>query len=107
MSPESEFSYKSLQAQYGNGIPCPPDYSFPTHTLDSWAQKQPDAPALHWVSSDCGTEKTLTYGQLAELSHRAAIALAGKGIKKVCGVTRRQSVCTRWALTPRSIRGTA
>lgn len=84
MSTKSDlFSYTSLQKQFGQGIPCPADYSFPSHMLDEWTRKQPNQTALHWVAHDYSKEKIVTYAQLSDLSHRAAIAFSQKGIKKV------------------------
>lgn len=77
-----DFSYAALQEKFGNGIPCPDDFSFPSHVLDVWSSKQPELPALHWVSSDFAREKVVTYSQLSDLSHRAAFAFAEAGLKK-------------------------
>ncbi|ORY79352.1 acyl-coenzyme A synthetase O-MACS [Leucosporidium creatinivorum] len=77
-----DFSYSTLHEKYGNGIPCPSDFSFPSHVLDAWSAKQPQAEALHWVSPDFSKEKIVTYRELTDLSNRAAIAFEKSGLKK-------------------------
>lgn len=78
----TSFDYATLQKTYGNGIPCPPDFSFPHSVIDSWATKQPAAPAILWVSHDFKHERTVTYRQLSEESHKAAKVFQEHGIKK-------------------------
>ncbi|GAA5919740.1 hypothetical protein JCM1841_000781 [Sporobolomyces salmonicolor] len=78
----TSFDYATLQKTYGNGIPCPPDFSFPHSVIDSWATKQPAAPAILWVSHDFKDERTVTYRQLSEESHKAAKVFQEHGIKK-------------------------
>ncbi|BGO97096.1 hypothetical protein NBRC10513v2_002416 [Rhodotorula toruloides] len=78
----SEFSYDAIHARYGDGIPCPPDYSFPTHVIDRWAREQPDRPAIHWVSHDFKKERIMSYRELADASNKAAKAFQDKGLKK-------------------------
>lgn len=78
----TDFSYKAIHEKYGEGIPCPDDFSFPSHVLDKWAEKQPDQLVLHWVSADFSKERKVTYEELTDLSNRCAIAFAAKGIKK-------------------------
>ncbi|GAA5967236.1 hypothetical protein JCM11641_000484 [Rhodosporidiobolus odoratus] len=77
-----DFSYDALHARYGSGIPCPPDFSFPTHVIDQWAKKQASLPALHWVSHDFRKERLLTYSELSDLSHRAGRVFQRAGLKK-------------------------
>ncbi|GAA5936719.1 hypothetical protein JCM3775_000179 [Rhodotorula graminis] len=78
----SEFDYATICAKYGNGIPCPDDFSFPSAVVDKWAQAQPDQIAFHWVSHDFGHERKMTYADLSDLSHRAARAFADSGLVK-------------------------
>lgn len=91
MSNSDPFTYTSLQKEFGQGIPCPTDYSFPTHTLDEWTRKQPDQLALHWVAHDYSQEKRITYRRLSDLSNRAAIAFSQRGIKKVSHTSRQSA----------------
>ncbi|GAA5866119.1 hypothetical protein JCM1840_005077 [Sporobolomyces johnsonii] len=76
------FDYATLQQTYGNGIPCPPDFSFPRSVIDEWATRQPAAPAILWVAPDFQHERIVTYRQLSEESHKAAKVFREKGIKK-------------------------
>ncbi|BGP38606.1 hypothetical protein JCM10450v2_002555 [Rhodotorula kratochvilovae] len=78
----SEFSYDTIHAKYGKGIPCPDDFSFPASIVDRWARTQPDQPALHWVSHDFARERIVSYKELSELSHRAAKVFQNAGLKK-------------------------
>lgn len=82
MSTTPDFSYKALNERFGNGIDATGFEDFPKSVLDKWVEKQPQQPALHWVSHDLKTEKILTYKQLSDLSHRAAVAFSKTGIKK-------------------------
>ncbi|GAA5881051.1 hypothetical protein JCM8547_001583 [Rhodosporidiobolus lusitaniae] len=77
-----DFSYAALHARYGNGIPCPDDFSFPSHVVDRWAEEQPDEIALWWVSAACSVEKKVSYAELSALSNRAASMFRKKGLKK-------------------------
>lgn len=63
-------------------IPCPSDFSFPTHVVDSWATSSPSLFALHWVSADFTSEKKVTYAELSRLSKCAAVVFSDVGIKK-------------------------
>lgn len=78
----SEFSYDAICSKYGEGIPCPSDYSFPTHVIDRWARDQPDRAAIHWVSHDFKKERVMSYRELADASNRAAKAFQDQGLKK-------------------------
>lgn len=78
----SEFEYDTICAKYGDGIPCPDDFSFPSSVVDKWAQTQPDQLAFHWVSHDFGTERKVTYAELSDLSNRAARAFLDSGLVK-------------------------
>lgn len=61
---------------------CPPDFSFPTHILDKQAHDYPHRSALLFASHDFKHERTLSYAQLSDLSHRAAIHFSAAGIGK-------------------------
>ncbi|KWU44217.1 acetyl-CoA synthetase [Rhodotorula sp. JG-1b] len=78
----SEFHYDTLHQKLKDGIPCPVDFSFPSHVLSKWARIQPSQPALHWVSHDFATERIVTYRELDDLTHRAAKAFCDAGLKK-------------------------
>ncbi|GAA5821246.1 hypothetical protein JCM11251_004532 [Rhodosporidiobolus azoricus] len=77
-----DFSYEAIHARYGNGIPCPDDFSFPSHVIDRWGKEDGNLMAIHFVSADFSTERKITYKELGELSSRAAKLFAEKGIKK-------------------------
>ncbi|BGP14573.1 hypothetical protein JCM10213v2_002522 [Rhodosporidiobolus nylandii] len=77
-----DFSYDAIHARYGAGIPCPPDFSFPSHVVDRWAEERPTLPAIQWVSHDFRDERTLTYTDLADLSNRAARVFQQAGLRK-------------------------
>jgi len=73
--------YDALRAQYANGVPPPPaDFSFVTHVFDDWAKKQPKQTAIWHVAGDLKTEHKISYAELVDLSHRAAILFAKHGI---------------------------
>lgn len=78
---DSTFDYEIISKRYAKGIPCPDDFSFPSHVLDKWATN-PTQLALHWISHDFKVEKKLTYAQLSELSKKAAVVFENVGIKK-------------------------
>lgn len=75
-------TYEQLCAKYEHGIPCPADFSFPSHVIDLWARDPRDLLAIHWVASDHSSERKISYRELSALSNRAAIALEKRGIKK-------------------------
>jgi len=75
-------SLAQLHHQYQHGIACPTDFNFATHVVDKWALHDPPLLALHWVSADFSRERKLAYAELARLSERAAVGLAGLGINK-------------------------
>ncbi|SCZ99085.1 BZ3500_MvSof-1268-A1-R1_Chr3-1g05803 [Microbotryum saponariae] len=78
----NDFSLAALESAYGQGIPCPSDFSFPSHVLDRWTSKQPQAPAIIWASPDFKQERIVSYKELSDLSNRAALAFEKHGIKK-------------------------
>ncbi|GAA5936026.1 acyl-CoA synthetase [Sporobolomyces koalae] len=80
--PSSDFSLTELRRLYSNGIPCPDDFSFPTHVLDHWASVQPEECALWWVSHDFAQERKVSYRQLKQESVKAAKVFRERGIKK-------------------------
>lgn len=75
-------TYEELVQRYKNGIPCPDDFSFPTHVIDKWSKSDPTLLAIHWVAADFRLERKVTYAELSDESHRMAVAFAKKGIKK-------------------------
>jgi acyl-coenzyme A synthetase/AMP-(fatty) acid ligase len=75
-------TYDELLNKYANGIPCPDDFTFPTHVIDKWAQSDPSLLAIHWVAPDFKNERKITYKELAEQSNRMAVAFVNQGIKK-------------------------
>lgn len=78
----SEFHYDTICAKYGDGIPCPDDFSFPKTVVDKWAQVQPDQLALHWVAHDFSHERKYSYADLSDLSNRAAQVFRDAGLEK-------------------------
>ena len=56
--------------------PPPADFSFVTHVFDDWAKKQPNQTAIWHVAGDLKTEHKISYAELVDLSHRAAILFA-------------------------------
>lgn len=78
----SEFHYDALREKLKDGIPCPDDFSFPSHVISRWAHEQPDRPALLWVSHDFKDERVVSYKELEDMTHRAAKAFMDAGIKK-------------------------
>ncbi|KAL8277980.1 hypothetical protein RQP46_009612 [Phenoliferia psychrophenolica] len=73
--------YTSLRKKYANGIDCPLDFSFPTSIIDKTAREAPSDIAIHEVSHDFKVERKITYTQLSDLSHRAAVVFDGLGLK--------------------------
>ena len=60
----------------------PPDgFNFGYDVVDEWARVEPEKRALVWCD-DNGAEKTLTFGEMSELSNRLANALSGMGVAK-------------------------
>lgn len=74
--------YTSLCQRYADGIDCPLDFSFPVSIIDSFAAKTPADVAIHWVSPDFNVERKVSYKDLSDLSHRAAVVFADMGLKK-------------------------
>ncbi|KAL8286807.1 hypothetical protein RQP46_004335 [Phenoliferia psychrophenolica] len=74
--------YASLVKRYSDGIPCPPDFSFPTSVLDALAVSQRTHTAIHWVAHDFSSERKVSYEELSDLTHRAAIAFDQLGFRK-------------------------
>ena len=58
----------------------PEDFSI-VKLVDGHAAKRPDRPCVIW-ESEAGERRTLTWGELAELSARFAAVLQGLGVKK-------------------------
>lgn len=78
----SPFAYDSLFKQYSGGIPCPSDFNFATHIIDKWARTNASLPALHFVNADFEEDRVVSYGELSDLSHRAARVFSEAGLKK-------------------------
>ena len=76
--------YAALKVRYGNGIDCPPDFSFPTSVMDSLAASQPTKLAIHWVPHDFDDtlERKISFAELSDLTHRAAVAFSDLGFRK-------------------------
>ncbi|KAM0748538.1 acetyl-CoA synthetase-like protein [Meredithblackwellia eburnea MCA 4105] len=71
--------YQQLREKYANGIPCPDNFSFPTSCID---KTNPSSLAFHYVSHDFSEETKVTYGELSDLTHRAAVAFDQIGWRK-------------------------
>lgn len=80
--PLTDFSLPNLQALYGQGIPCPSDFSFPSHVIDYWALAQPETPAIWWVSHDFKRERKVSYLELKRESLKSAKLFRKRGLKK-------------------------
>ncbi|GAA5981426.1 hypothetical protein JCM5350_004061 [Sporobolomyces pararoseus] len=80
--PLTDFSLPNLQALYGQGIPCPSDFSFPSHVIDYWALVQPETPAIWWVSHDFKRERKVSYLELKRESLKSAKLFRKRGLKK-------------------------
>ena len=62
-------------------VNCPDNYNFGYDIIDKFAELEPNRPALKWTNVK-GEKKEFTYGEISELSTRAANLFASKGIKK-------------------------
>ncbi|MFA9381209.1 MAG: AMP-binding protein, partial [Acetanaerobacterium sp.] len=60
---------------------CPEQFNFAYDVVDEFAVKQPDRRALVWCNEQ-GDERIFTFGELKDLSDRAAAVFARDGIKK-------------------------
>ncbi|GAA6058757.1 hypothetical protein JCM10212_001873 [Sporobolomyces blumeae] len=80
--PTHDFSLSNLERLYSNGIPCPPDFSFPRSVIDDFAERQPDTTAIWWVDHDFKSERKVSYSELRDESVKAAVAFRNEGIKK-------------------------
>ena len=74
--------YTSLRKRYADGIDCPLDFSFPSSVIDRIALENKERVAIHWVQHDFKIERKISYAELSDLSHRAAIVFDGLGLKK-------------------------
>ncbi|MBQ6552911.1 MAG: AMP-binding protein [Clostridia bacterium] len=72
-------SYEDFKANYA--VNCPPDFNFATHVIDEWARTEPDRRALVWCNDD-GESREFTFGEISELSKKAASYLVSLGIRK-------------------------
>lgn len=61
-------------------LPRPTAFNFATDVVDHWATQhpQPEAAALHWLSSDRGTERKLSFAHFSRRSHRIAVLLRSR-----------------------------
>ncbi len=60
---------------------APEYFNFVTDVFDRWATERPASAALWWVSDDRAHERRFTFGELRELSCRAARSFAESGIR--------------------------
>ena len=70
----------SLLRSPDTSSPPPADFSFVTHVFDDWAKKQPKQTAIWHVAGDLKTEHKISYAELVDLSHRAAILFASASL---------------------------
>lgn len=78
--PRIEFdSYEDFFANLR--IETPHDFNFAYDVVDEWARVEPDKRALLWCD-DHGHEKVFTFGEIADLSNRAAQSFQKLGITK-------------------------
>ncbi len=78
--PRTEFdSYEDFAENYTLNVPD--GFNFGFDIIDEWAKLDPGKKALVWCD-DHGGEKTLTFGDVSELSNRAANWFVSNGIKK-------------------------
>lgn len=59
----------------------PTHFNFATDVIDYWAEKQPKAQAMYWVSQDMTQARSLRYTYFQRQSHRIAVMLRDLGIK--------------------------
>lgn len=60
---------------------CPPGFNFAYDVLDRLGTETPDRRALRWCDDDGGL-RTFTFGQMRELSDRAASYLLSRGVRR-------------------------
>ncbi|MEI6100591.1 MAG: AMP-binding protein [Eubacteriales bacterium] len=72
-------SYEDFKANYKLNIP--PVFNFAYDVVDEWAKENPDKPALLWCD-DSGEEKRFSFGEMKNLSDRAANVFVKYGIQK-------------------------
>ena len=77
-----DLSYVALHTRFGPGISCSPTFSFPTSIIDAHALARPTHPAIHFVAPDFASERIVSYAELSDLSHRAAVVFASLGLNK-------------------------
>ena len=59
----------------------PETFNFAADVFDRWAEKQPDALALRWVSENLSDDRLFSFAELRDLSRRAARAFADSGVR--------------------------
>lgn len=62
-------------------IDAPNQFNFARDVIDSWAEKDPELQALHWVD-ESGREQVVTYAELARRSRQVANMLAQQGVSR-------------------------
>lgn len=72
-------SYEDFKKNYS--VNCPKDFNFATHVVDEWARTEPRRRALVWCNDD-GESREYSFGEISELSKKAASYLASLGVKK-------------------------
>jgi acetyl-CoA synthetase len=75
-------TFNSYEDYFNNfEIVLPDNFNFAFDVLDEIAKEEPDKLALMWAHED-GRERRMTFGEIADLSRRAANVLSDLGIKK-------------------------
>ena len=59
----------------------PENFNFAYDVVDAWAEEQPDKLALLWTN-DQGKERRFTFGEMKELTDKAAAYFLSIGIRK-------------------------
>ncbi len=77
--PRTEFaSYEDFKANFA--IDVPNNFDFARDVVDAWAQIDPGKRALVYCTDEEGSERTFSFGDISELSKRAAGWLVAHGI---------------------------
>ncbi len=62
-------------------LDLPDNFNYAYDIIDKLAETEPERRAMIWCD-DCGNERVFTYGELSELSDRAANMFLDKGVKR-------------------------